>query len=793
MIASMHWSLIVALTAACLAVCFLLASGVIYVKYKLSLKANIDHFEVASPRVLAGLLRLVGAYFFTIERGRIKIINALPGEEGIIERRLHERSDVKEFISNALSSGQNSSTASLSMQMRIALTGEEKHWYEIRFSAFRYNLRSSRTRGIIIPIDNIKQREKEAMEIHRRTLNAEERDDFIREMNHAVRTPLNAIVGFSEILADPDMEITPEDLAEYSKVIDSNAKSLTKVLENVLTISHLGSENLMLNDSYLNVPELVRSVVAENEEYLVEEGIVTQEDPSPQECSIFADEKIMRRVIQILIENVIQHASSGKSLTYGWKESLDGVVEIYIKDKGPGISESDLPFIFKAFYKADPFSAGSGQSLTIAKGYMESEKAEIKCDTSSQGSTFFLRFRNVVPAIAFIPFGGISIMILALVGLYFSIVLFRYALTYRGLRKAEEEAISRTISISGGHLFKYKNDKILMTRQTAEYFSFSSNQIGLDIYLDSMDEADKNVIMKIKNAPKGEIVSDFLSLPNFTTFKIMSFSCVATQIRDDDGEYTPMGMFFSIDEAHARLEAMREVYAKEEEAVSKQSFIANMGHEIRNPLNAIVGFSNLLSDIYFEIDKEERASYADIIQQSNEHLLSLLDGALLSAKEQDKLLKSSLNVIPISDLMEELYKTNSVIVPSKLSFEFERGDEAYAKMSRTGMRQIVSNLINNACKFTAKGTITFGWKTTENEIKIFVRDTGIGMTPENVENVFKKFFKADSSTSGAGIGLPLCKRLSEMMDGKLTVESEYGKGSCFAVVLPRIETEETNS
>ena len=108
------------------------------------------------------------------------------------------------------------------------------------------------------------------------------------------------------------------------------------------------------------------------------------------------------------------------------------------------------------------------------------------------------------------------------------------------------------------------------------------------------------------------------------------------------------------------------------------------------------------------------------------------------------------------------------------------------------MRQIVSNLINNACKFTAQGGISFGWNTTDDRVNIFVRDTGIGIGPENIDNIFKKFFKADNASSGAGIGLPLCKRLTEMMDGNLIVESELGKGSCFTISLPRIYPEPDN-
>ncbi|MCQ2083623.1 MAG: HAMP domain-containing histidine kinase [Bacteroidaceae bacterium] len=787
------WYLLIFVSAAIMLVAIELAvvGMIINIRYNRAIRKEGDIYEIASPKVLCGLLNLTGAYFFMLENNRIRISGVRFDEAERIEERLENRDDINEFISSSIDSLRSTGTTeTFSMQVRIALTGDEKHWYEIRLTMSRYKKNKIRSRGIFIPIDNIKQRERDAIEMHRRTLNAEERDDFIREMNHSVRTPLNAIVGFSEILADPDMEITPEEMVDYKSTIESNAKSLTKILENVLTISHLGSENILVVDKPVSVPDFMRSLVEANKAALDEAGIVAEEELSPMECRINADEKILRKVFQILIDNVIQHASSGKLLAYGWIACEDGSIELYIKDRGPGIDDSDLPFIYKAFYKADPFSTGTGQGLTIAKGYLEHEKAEIRCKTSKRGSTFFVKFRNVAPLIIPLPFIGYCVFLLSLLCLILSVKFYRKVKLTKSLNMIDNEAITRTLEVSGGHLFKFRDDCLHITKKTAEWFSFSSNHIGLDVYMDSMDEADKEVMRKLKDVNPGNIVSDFISLPNFRTFKIMSFSCMATKVKDDDGVFVPMGMFFSIDEAHARMEAMRAVYAKEEESIAKQSFIASMGHEIRNPLNAIVGFSSLLADLYFEIDEKERANYAEVISKSNEHLLSLLDGALLSAKEQDKLLRSSLNVLPIQDVMEELYKTNSVIVPSRLSFDFEKGGDAKAKISRTGMRQIISNLINNACKFTEKGGITFGWNVTDDRVNIYVRDTGMGMTPENIENIFKKFFKADSTSSGAGIGLPLCKRLTEMMDGQLLVESTYGQGSCFTVSLPRISDEE---
>lgn len=778
-------SLVLAIGVTVVAIFYLFAMLRILFKTRESNSETREH-QIASPRTLRYLLKFTGTYFFSFEGGRIRVTNADIAEAAAISAKLHARKDVMDFICS--SSASNAATSS--MDLRIDLDGNGQHWYEMRLSVFRYSLNKVRVYGILIPTDNIKQQEHDMLEMHRRSLNAEEKDNFIREMNHSVRTPLNAILGFSELLADPEYEMDQEEAAQCRAAIESSASSLTKILENVLTISHMNSENIHMDDHPLSVPELMRSVISDNAELLEASGISVVEVPSPEPCTIVADVRIMKRVIDILVDNVVRHASSGKMLAYGWTVADNGDVRIFVKDKGPGIPEAHLPFIFKPFYKVDAFSEGTGQSLTIAKGYVEHEKAEISCESGQDGTSFLIDFKKALPVLAIpLPFFGCGLLVASLLFLHFSLKYYRTLKYNRRLQTMEEEAIARNLELSGGHLFKLKDNTMITTQETADYFSFTSSKIPISIYMDSLDDADRSVAEAVAAVESGEIVRDLVSLPNFRTFKIMSFSIIATRLADDDGEMVPMGVFFSVDDAQARMDQMREVFAKEEESIAKQSFIASMGHEIRNPLNAIVGFSSLLADRYFEISAEERNSYAEIIRQNNDHLLSLLEGALLSAKEQDVLLKSSFKLINVAELMQELFKTNSVIVPPYLSFDFKPGSDAFINVSRTSMRQIVSNLINNSCKFTRGGGIVLGWSCTEENVEVFVEDTGIGISEDDIDKIFNKYYKTDSSTSGAGIGLPMCKRLAGIMGGELAVDSVPGIGSRFSVVIPRVYPE----
>ena len=774
-----------------LALCYALGSLALYVRSGRKFLHNEKEYEIASPSVLRELLRLTGAYFIYVQNDKIHVSNAGTMEVASAESGLESNKDVKDFISSLFAELRSQSGASVSgsVKFRESLSGSEKHWYEMHLLLLKHRAGRVRSYGIVVPIDMLKQRERDEMEMHRRALNAEERDDFIREMNHAVRTPLNAIVGFSELLADPDMDISPEEVEEYRTAIEENAFSLTEIIENVLVISHMNSENLMLNDVPLSIPQLVRAEMEKAASKLEKSGIVVTEDASsPEELNVKADSIITGRIVRVFVDNVISHASSGKSLEYGWRAAGSGG-EIFVRDKGPGIGNEDSPFIYKAFYKADPFSKGSGLGLTIAKGYATRENADITCESAPGGTSFFLKFKNILPALMPLPFIGLGFFLFSCLALYLAYTLYRTVKYRTRLRIFENEVITHSMDVLGGHFFKLEGGEIIVSSGTAEAFDFSTNVFSLDRLEESFDDSNREVIRKIKELKEGEVVSELISIPNFRAFKIMTFSCIASRVKDDSGKMVPMGIFFSVDEERARLEALHEVYAREEESVAKQSFIASMGHEIRNPLNAIVGFSSLLSERYFEIDEEERNSYAQIIGDSNRHMLELLDGALLSAKEQDKMLKRSFKVVNVSDIMEELFKTNQTLIPDRLSFDFVRGGDALVNISRTGLRQIVSNLINNASKFTPEGGITLGWSVSADDVEIYVQDTGIGVSAEDIENIFKKFYKTDSSTSGAGIGLPLCRRFAEMMGGRLLVNSELGKGSKFSVKLPRVYQE----
>jgi signal transduction histidine kinase len=161
---------------------------------------------------------------------------------------------------------------------------------------------------------------------------------------------------------------------------------------------------------------------------------------------------------------------------------------------------------------------------------------------------------------------------------------------------------------------------------------------------------------------------------------------------------------------------------------------------------------------------------------------------VLKSNPEEEQMHMALKTRKVKDIVEELYATYNVVIPDRLEYNIVRGPEdVYVDVNRSSMMQVMSNLVNNAVKFTKEGSITMGWQCTDDKAIIFLEDTGIGIPEEKQELIFDRYYKESSSTAGAGIGLSLCRRLVENMHGKIQVKSEVGKGSRFELVFKKTE------
>ena len=221
----------------------------------------------------------------------------------------------------------------------------------------------------------------------------------------------------------------------------------------------------------------------------------------------------------------------------------------------------------------------------------------------------------------------------------------------------------------------------------------------------------------------------------------------------------------------------------------KSAFLANMSHEIRTPLNAIVGFSNIIAEIDDEV---ERQSYLDIIHKNNDLLLQLIDDILDFSKIEAGTMDYHFEEVDIKDICGEIALADSIKMPSDVVLIFDLGSPSViVKTDERRVMQVISNFVNNAIKFTTKGSITIYYEIEGDFIRVCVKDTGIGISAENQRRIFERFIKVDTFQQGTGLGLTISRTIIEALGGKIGVDSEEGVGSTFWFTLP-LDTKRTD-
>ena len=230
---------------------------------------------------------------------------------------------------------------------------------------------------------------------------------------------------------------------------------------------------------------------------------------------------------------------------------------------------------------------------------------------------------------------------------------------------------------------------------------------------------------------------------------------------------------------------------------AKTEFLANMSHEIRTPLAAILGFADLLEGE--RLKRTERCEIARVIRRNGEHLLAILSDILDIAKiEAGKLTVEQIACSPrlLSEEVCALLRNRAEAKGISLSFVVESNDvPRHLESDPTRIRQVLVNLVGNAIKFTERGSVTLALRMERHannpQLLFEVRDTGIGMAPDEITRVFAAFEQADSSTTrrfgGTGLGLAISRRLATVLGGEINVRSERNKGSIFSLSLPATE------
>ncbi|MFA6128661.1 MAG: PAS domain S-box protein [Bacteroidales bacterium] len=222
----------------------------------------------------------------------------------------------------------------------------------------------------------------------------------------------------------------------------------------------------------------------------------------------------------------------------------------------------------------------------------------------------------------------------------------------------------------------------------------------------------------------------------------------------------------------------------------KTEFLHNMSHEVRTPMNGIIGFSQLLDDP--DLSTEKQKQFAKIIINNSEQLLRIIDDILEISQLETKQIKAVDQKVCLNVLLLELFSVFDCKAKEKrIPLYIKKGlpdNESNILTDKSRLRKILTNLLENSLKFTFNGFIEMGYQLIHNKIEIYVKDTGIGINQEKQEIIFDRFSKEDKGRSklygGLGLGLSIAKENAELLDGEITLKSETGKGSTFYVTIP---------
>ena len=227
---------------------------------------------------------------------------------------------------------------------------------------------------------------------------------------------------------------------------------------------------------------------------------------------------------------------------------------------------------------------------------------------------------------------------------------------------------------------------------------------------------------------------------------------------------------------------------------AKSAFLANMSHELRTPLNAIIGYSEMMLEDAEEEGATERTDDLRKVHRSGRHLLGLINDILDISKIEAGKIELNFDPVDLTDLVSAVESTVAPLMEAndnRLNVVINKGIGSLVCDDQR-LRQVLLNLLSNAAKFTDGGDIDLNVEYDGNDwVRFTVRDTGIGMSPEQMDRLFEPFGQADSSITrqfgGTGLGLAISKRFVEMMGGYITVDTQLGIGSCFTVLLPDTE------
>ena len=619
---------------------------------------------------------------------------------------------------------------------------------------------------------------------------AELKARFVMQASHEFRTPLAVILAASDVLRRYAGRLTDNQRERRLEKIQASVRQMIELLEDVLTVGRADSGKLPFTVQPVDLATLCRDVVADLEPTV---GLAHRiACTAPESLAARVDPKLVRQILRNLLSNALKYSPDGGGV--GLEIVVRGAaVELRVSDQGIGIAPADQPHLFEPFYrgaKTDEF-AGSGLGLTITKKAVEMHGGTIGVRSSVGAGTTFTVTLPLDAAAAADRSGDDA-------------AVEPPAATADG--RGDAERLLRIAEASHAVLWEWdlRTDRAVYTPHWKLLLGYASD--ALPTAAGAEDSRDWFEHLHPDDAPRlVELFSSRLvdSAPSSYEAEF--------RMRGADGSYRwilshatlhcdASGEPYEVRGTHLDITARKQTEVERAKLTDglvaanqvKSDFLAHVTHELRSPLNVIIGYGEMLEAEAKGMLPAEQADWIQRITEQGRHLLALVEDTLDLSRLDSGRVTVHVQEIDLAALLDEV--CGEALVQwnrSPVDLRWSRGKGVPRVCSDPDkLRIILSNLVGNAMKYTETGAVVATTEERDGGVAIAVIDTGIGIAADQHAAIFEPFHQVrltGGGTGGVGLGLYLVRRLTELLGGRITVESAPGRGSTFRVWLPTRE------